>query len=342
MDVNEQPKDPNILMNLGLELCRSGKIDEGLTNYAKAFDILSKMPGESVTAEMRETLLTQYSAILFSKQKYSEITCVLTSKFANKYGGLNASQHYLLGISYYKLKKINESVVELKLCINKLKEQTNSHPLQEIYQGEPHYLLAVSYAVLNRVKEAEREFNKAIKENPDSYKFNYDYARFLAGQCNLVKALEFLNKIIPQNPSNPAVWQLGARIALNNRKLTEFALDWTQEALKFCPDNPELIEYRADALLLNGHVEEAIECFERLPESARRQASIIFCEIISGVCNKSYDKVDERVVSYELIRLYHQCLNAKTVSLINCFHKNFGCLQPVLPTAFTILKQAIN
>ncbi|HON08557.1 MAG TPA: tetratricopeptide repeat protein, partial [Verrucomicrobiota bacterium] len=222
MVANEQQKDPNILMKLGLELYLSGKIDEALDNYGKAFDILSKMPSKSVAAETRETLLTQYSAFLFSKQKYNEITGVLTSKLANKYGGLNASQHYLLGFSYYKLKKINEAVVELKLCVNKL-EQNSSHALKEIYQGEPHYLLAVCYAVLNKVKEAEREFTKAIKENPDSYKFNYDYARFLAGQGNFVKALELLNKIIPENPGNPAVWQVGARIALNNHNLTGYA-----------------------------------------------------------------------------------------------------------------------
>jgi hypothetical protein len=69
MAINEQPQDANILMNLGLELCRSGKIDEGLANYGKAFDILSKMPFEVITEEMRETLLTQYSTFLFSKQK---------------------------------------------------------------------------------------------------------------------------------------------------------------------------------------------------------------------------------------------------------------------------------
>lgn len=341
MDANEQPKDPNILMKLGLELYHSDKIDEALDKYGKAFDILSKLPGKSVTAEMRETLLTQYSTLLFSKQKYSEITGVLKSKLANKYGGLNASQHYLLGFSYYKLKKINEAVVELKLCVNKL-EQNSSHGLKEIYQGEPHYLLAVCYAVLNKVKEAEREFTKAIKENPDSYKFNYDYARFLAGQGNFVKALELLNKIIPENPENPAVWQVGARIALNNHDLNEYALEWTQEALKYCPDNPELIEYRADALLLNGHIEEAIECFERLPESANRQASIIFCETLNGVFKNSYEGIDECAVSYELIRLYRRCLNVKTVSLINSFRKNIDCLQPVLPTAFTILKHTIN
>jgi tetratricopeptide (TPR) repeat protein len=100
--------------------------------------------------------------------------------------------------SYYKLKKINEAISELKQCINKLNQKTNSHALQDIYQGEPHYLLAICYAVLNKTKEAEREFSRAIKESPDSFKFNYDYARFLAGQGNLVKALELLNKIIPQ------------------------------------------------------------------------------------------------------------------------------------------------
>lgn len=341
MAVNEQPQDSNILMNLGLELCRSGRVDEGIEYYKKAFDVLSKLPGNSITPEMRETLLTQYSAFLFSKQRYSEIVGVLTSKLAKNYGGLNASHHYLLGYSFYKLKKINDAVTELERCLDKLDEQTYSHSLPDIYKGEANYLLAVCYAVLNKAKEADREFNRALERDPESFKFNYDYARFLAGQGNLMKALQLLHKIIPSNSANPAVWQLGARIALNNHNLVEFSLEWTEEALKFCPDNPELIEYRADALLLNGRIEEAIECFERLPLSVRQQACIVFCEVVKGICNRTFNNTDERAVSYELIRLYRQCINSRAMSVINCFHNNIELLHPVLPTAAQIIKRAL-
>ncbi|MGC9034258.1 MAG: glycosyltransferase [Verrucomicrobiia bacterium] len=341
MAINEQPQDSNILMNLALELCRSGKVDEGIEYYRKAFEALSKMSGDSITPEMRETLLTQYGTFLFSKQRYDDVVRLLTSKLATNYGGLNASHHYLLGYAFYKLKKIEQAATELKSCISKLDKPTYSHALSEIYKGEPHYLLAVCYAVLNKVKEADKEFNRALQHDPESLKFNYDYARFLAGHGDLVRALELLNKVIAGNSTNPAVWQLGARIALNNQNLIEFALQWTEEALKFCPDNPELIEYRADALLLNGRIDEAIECFERLPVSARQQASIIFCEVIKGDCNRSYDEVNERAISFELIKLYRQCINSRALSVINCFHDNVGALQSALPTAAQIIKKAL-
>ncbi|MGC8744191.1 MAG: glycosyltransferase [Verrucomicrobiia bacterium] len=341
MAINEQPQDSNILMNLALELCRSGKVDEGIEYYQKAFEALSKMSGDSITPEMRETLLTQYSTFLFSKQRYDDIVRLLTSKLATNYGGLNASHHYLLGYAFYKLKKIEQAATELKNCISKRDKPTYSHALAEIHKGEPHYLLAICYAVLNKVKEADKEFNRAIQHDPESLKYNYDYARFLAGHGELIRALELLNKVIAGNSTNPAVWQLGARIALNNQNLVPFALEWTEEALKFCPENPELIEYRADALLLNGRIDEAIECFERLPISARQQASLVFCEVIKGVCNRSYNEDNERTISFELIKLYRQCINSRALSVIDCFHNNIGALQPALPTAAQIIKKAL-
>jgi|YelNatPaOPRAMG01_1025707.scaffolds.fasta_scaffold04411_9 tetratricopeptide (TPR) repeat protein len=333
----ENSDDSKKLMSLGLELCRVGKVDEGIECYRKAFEAFNKMPASSITPEVREMFLTQYSSLLFAKQRYEEVVYLFKSELAKLHDGLNASHHYLLGFSLYKLKKINEAISELNNCVAKSKNKPSNTGLPDLYSGEPHYLLAVCYAVLNKGKEADKEFNRALDANPESFKFNYDYARFLAGQGNFEKAITILKKILPQTSANPAVWQLGARIALNNEKLVGYALQWTEEALKYCPEDPELIEYRGDALLLNGFIEQARECFSRLPVSARQKACIIFCEVVSGESSSRIEKTEEPVVSHEIIRLYRRCLNSKANNLISCFNRNIHVLESVLPSAHKVL-----
>lgn len=330
-------EDSNKLMNLGLELCRLGKVDEGIEYYKKAYEAFNKLPESSIAPEVRETFLTQYSSFLFTKQRYEEIVILLKSSLAKLHSGLNASHHYLLGFSLYKLKKINEAISELNRCVAKTKDKATAGVLPDLYTGEPHYLLAVCYAVLNKGKEADKEFNLALEANPESLKFNYDYARFLAGQGNFDKALTILKKILPQTATNPAIWQLGARIALNNEKSVNYALQWTEEALKYCPEDPELIEYRGDALLLNGFIEQARECFTRLPVSARQKACIIFCEIVAGASSFPVEENEEPIVSHEVVRLYRRCLNSKAHNLISCFNRNIHILKSILPSAHRVL-----
>jgi tetratricopeptide (TPR) repeat protein len=73
MAIGELPDEPNLVMNLGLELIRSGQFEAGLEKYREAFRLMAAQPRDHVVPELRETLLTQLTTHLLAARDYAGV-----------------------------------------------------------------------------------------------------------------------------------------------------------------------------------------------------------------------------------------------------------------------------
>jgi len=105
--VEELPGEPHLLMNLGLELSRSGRESEAFARYEEAFEALSSKPAAEIVPELRETLLAQYCTRLTAAKRQDETVRVLTSPLARSGSGLTASLHFSLGLAHLELKQFS-------------------------------------------------------------------------------------------------------------------------------------------------------------------------------------------------------------------------------------------
>jgi tetratricopeptide (TPR) repeat protein len=80
--LEERPNEAYFYMQLGLELRRMDRLPESFDAYAKALNLAETQPNQIITDEVRETLLTQYSAYLLADQQYEKVLEVLTSDLA--------------------------------------------------------------------------------------------------------------------------------------------------------------------------------------------------------------------------------------------------------------------
>ena len=86
-------------MQLGLELGRMGKKEESFQEYAEALRLAETIAINKITPEVRETLLTQYSAYLIVENRFTEVIELLIGALA-KIGPLTAS-HLMVGARAY-------------------------------------------------------------------------------------------------------------------------------------------------------------------------------------------------------------------------------------------------
>ena len=78
-------KNPNEFyfhMQLGLELGRMGKKEESFQEYAEALRLAETISINKITPEVREALLTQYSAYIIVERRFTEVIEVLTRVLA--------------------------------------------------------------------------------------------------------------------------------------------------------------------------------------------------------------------------------------------------------------------
>ena len=246
--IEELPGESNLLMNLGLEMIRDGRLQEGLEQYAAAFAAMSALPKDQVTPELRESLLTQYASHLVSAKRSSDVVRVLQSPLA-KAGGLTASMHWLLGLALIEQKQFVEGAAQMRECLAKRGQPAFTLVNRNILKGGPSHCLALCLAALKQRGEADEAFVAALKEEPGARSVRFDYARFLVEGDHEVDALKWLHQLAIEDASEVRVWQLGGQVALSKADYLEFAVDWTGEACKAHSSHPAIIEQRATALM---------------------------------------------------------------------------------------------
>ena len=343
--VEELPDEPHLLMNLGLELSRSGREAEAFARYREAFESLSAKPKAEIVPELRESLLSQYCTRLTAAKNAEETIRVLTSPLARMDSGLTASLHFSLGLAHLELKQFSEAADQMRQCLAKRGQKSLSPIHRDILTAAPHHCLAVSLAALGQAVEAEKAFQAGLKELGHVEALRLDYARFLFEQKRAVDALHPLNEIVTHDPANLAAWRLGGQIALSAPEFLEFARDWTAEAMCHVPDDLIVKSQRAEALMLSEDLAGARPLWEKCWNNTRKPqafAALVLCEGASGsITHKPEDNKDEIAGSRAFIEWYQKLFAVRAEKTLTQVNERMNVLAGALPTAAKMLTAAM-
>ena len=338
--VKESPDDTNLMMNYGLELSRSGRFVESLEQYRLAFEGMSALPDSMLVPEMRDMLLTQMTGRLVDANLPEEVVQVLTSPLANR-GGLNATLHFSLALTYVKLHKYADAERHFRECLS-LRDQPSLSPINpEIRKSGPRYCLAVCLGHQGKKQAAIEMYQEALREEPDSRQIRFDLARALADIGEFGDALQLLHGLVIQDPKDATVWQFGGILVLKHPELLEVAVDWTTEAVGNLAGNSDVLAQNAEALLLSGKPALALPLWQQSGVStASRKAAGILCQLALGEDVRPVETGEEEV-SREFIRWYQRILQYGRTDVAVSLNQAMSKLEIALPTAGRVLRTAM-
>ena len=338
----EYPNDVNLLMNLGLELWRSGQNGYGIGYYQQAYTAMLQQPYAQTPPELREVLLTQYASHLLTLQLHQEVINLFNDR-AVAPKARTASQHFIIGLAHSALKNWEPCVTHLQQCLN-LRNQPALTPIhQDIRSATPAHCLAHALRKLGRKAEAKTAFEQALQDDPLNEAARVEFAAFQAEEGQIVPALTLLNAGIQQNPKQAKIWEAGGALSLRQRDTLEFALDWSNEALKHLPNHPTLQRQRAETLLLNGHVHEALPLWSEVSGSndAANSSGLILCRLFAGESQSPLAPDREVAVSQDVIRRYRQSVELGLDGWVHALHQRVDTLRQTLPSAARLIDQVV-
>ncbi|HEX3624933.1 MAG TPA: glycosyltransferase [Verrucomicrobiae bacterium] len=340
----ENPRDMNLVMNLGLELVRSDNLAEGIEKYREAFTLMSELPASDVAPELREVLLTQFTSHLYKAHRHEEVVGILSSQ-ASKKGGLTASLHLALGLSQFELRIYPEAAEQMRQCLAKRNQPALSPINKDILTAMPNHCLALALAKSNDPANAEKAFQAALSEPGHGENIVLDYAKFLVGSNRPVDALQKLHELVASNCRNAIIWRTGAEIALGRPDFLKFALDWTGEAMRYVEDDSLIIAQRAEAVMLSGDTAAAAQLWEKVWDNGqqpRALAALILCETIgSENIHVPDDGPQEASASREFIAWYQKLITMRANTVANALNGQLDRLSRVLPTAAKKIETAL-
>jgi len=338
----EHPNDVNLLMNLGLELWRSGQNGIGLGYYQKAYLALLHHPYDQTPPELREVLLTQYASHLMTLKRFDDVVDLFNDR-AIRTDQRTASHWFMLGMAQSALQRWEACVESLRRCLDLRNRQALTPIHADIRKALPAHCLAHAHRKLGRKQEAADAYGQALQDEPGAEAARVEFATFAAEEGQVVPALTVLHAGVQHDPRQPRVWETGGRIALRQRDTLEFALDWTGEAVKNLPDVPVLRRLRAEALLLNGSAAEALPFWDGIAsgQDAEADCGLLLCRLFAGqpVAGPSPDR--ERALSQDLIRRYRQAVELGLDDWVRTVHTRLDGLEPALPTAARLIRQVV-
>ena len=330
----EHPNDVNLLMNLGLELWRSGQHFHGIGYYQQSYTAMLEQPYAQTLPELREVLLTQYASLLLSLQLFKDvITLFQDQALAPK--ARTASQHFMMGLAYSALQNWEPCVAHFQQCLN-LRNQPALTPIhQDIRSATPAHCMAHALRKLGRKVEAKNAYEQALHDDPLNESARVEFAVFEAEEGQIVSALTLLHAGIQQNPMQAKVWEAGGALSLRQRDTLEFALDWSGEALKHLPDHATLQRQRAEVLLLNGQAHEALPLWSEMSRSndADSSSGLILCRLFAGESQSAVPPDREMAISQDLIQRYRQSVEMGLDDWVHALHQRVGTLRQTLPSA---------
>jgi tetratricopeptide (TPR) repeat protein len=302
---------------------------------------MSALPAAEVTPELRETLLTQLATHLMAAKRFSDIVQLWQIPFARN-GGLTASQHFCLGAALMELKQPAEAAEHMRQCAAKRHRPALSPINPEILKAGPHHCLSLCLIALNDAEGARQALDAALAADPSSRPVRFDQARFQAAQGRSGEALQILRQLAVENPAEPRVWELGGQIALNRPEHLEFARDWTGEAVKYLPEDQNLLRQRAEALLLNQDAAGALPLWRRAQPfgSLHQRAALVICELLTGDRQHHFTAAEEPAMSQEVVQWYRQCIRMGAHALINQLNERMESIRLTLPAFVRVLEAA--
>ncbi|MGO8677455.1 MAG: glycoside hydrolase family 99-like domain-containing protein [Limisphaerales bacterium] len=344
--VAEMPGEPNLLMSYGLELARSGQRERGVTEYFRAFHLMSAQPASMVVPELRETLLTQLASQLTALKRWDDLARLLNSPLAQA-GGLTASLHFALGLAHLEQKQFCEAADQMRQCLAKRDQPALAPINKEIHQAGPRHCLALCLDQMCQPDAAAQEFRGAIEDDPKSRPARLDYAAFQAAHGEPVQALNLYRALAKEMPDDPQAWLRGGRLALSTPQFGGVALDWTSEAQRRLPGHPTVVQQRAEALTLAGQCEPALPLWRRLaaslplPAQARAIAALVLCETVSGQNVTAPPAALETLVSREFVAWYQRLVRFNARTAVLALNDRVEMLRSAIPTGARLLAAAL-
>ena len=338
----EYPNDVNLLMNLGLELWRSGQHGYGIGYYQQSYMAMLQHPYSQTPPELREVLLTQYASHLLTLKQNEDVVTIFNDQ-AILPKDRTASHYFIQGLAESALQRWEACATSLQQCL-KLRNQPALTPIhQDIRSGIPAHCLAHASRKLGRTADANKAYEQSLQDDPRNEAARVEFAAFQAESGQIIPALTLLHEGIQLDPNQPKVWEVGCAIALRHKDSHEFSLDWSGEALKHLPDNPILKRQRAETLLLNGHVGDALPLWIELSKSNddASASGLILCQLFTGEPLSGLPLNRERAVSQDVIRRYRQAVELGLDGWIQAFHERLGALHQVLPSAARLIEQVV-
>ncbi|MGD1019103.1 MAG: glycosyltransferase [Verrucomicrobiia bacterium] len=340
--IEELPGEPNLLMNYGLELARAGRLDAALDQYRQAFQALEALPEDQVAPELRESLLTQFSAQLMAAKRFEEVVRMRDAPLVQR-GGPTASLHFGLGLSYMQLRRFEEAAEQFRQCLAKRDRPALAPVNRDIHKAGPQHCLAKCLTEMKQFDAADREFQQAMAKDPQSKSVRFDYARFRHERGQSVDALKILHELAMEQPEALPVWLLGGHIALSDSQFLGFAREWTAEAIKQFPQDQLVALHRAEALLLSGRAGEALPLWRRAgaPQNPVHRAGRVLCELVVGERINAVSPDIEPAVSGEFIKWYQRLLGTGQTAVVEVVNGRLDSLAKTLPSAGKIVESAI-
>lgn len=340
--VDEIPNDCSLLMNLGLELIRSGEFAAGLRRYDEAFAALSAQPASQQTPELRESFLTQYASHLMRAKRHSDVVSVLQSPLAHL-GPLTASLHFALGLAWMRTEHFAEAANAFRDCLAARGRPALSPVNPEILRAGPRHCLGNCLARLGRIDEAREVMLAALQDEPGSRAVRLDLARLHGASRQPIEALTLLTQLVADQPDDLESWRLGSELALSRPEFLEFALDWTSEAVKLAPPDALLAGQRATALLLSGDADAALPFWKSAAATGAPTAlaALTLCEVLGNHPHSLASSAHEPVVSREFLGWYRRLIEVNAGALVLQLNARLASIASILPTAAQSLSSAM-
>jgi glycosyltransferase involved in cell wall biosynthesis/Tfp pilus assembly protein PilF len=331
--LEDMPGDTNLVMNLGLELVRSGHLKAGIDQYIEALNGMSAAPRQQIIPEVREALLSQLTLHLLADKDFAKIIEVFLSPAARA-GGLTASHHFALGLAHMELKRPADGAEQMRQCLAKRGEATLTPVNPDILGSGPHHCLALCLMALQQKDAAGQSFAAAFREDAASRPLRFDFARYQTDIGQPVEALKLLNALAAEDPKESRVWEFGGQVATSRPDFLEFAAEWTGTALQHFPDHPALIAQRAETLFLTQDFggAHALWCKARTSNPARQLAAIVLCEFLAGDCLRKFAPSDEALVSREAVNWYRQLISVGARQAVSQLGRRIEAVRRVLPS----------
>lgn len=341
--VEEIPNDPNLLMNLGLELGRSGDERESLLKYREAYEAMQSLPKEDVVPELRETLLTQFGGSLIRHQLFEEAREVLCDGTIPE-AMVTSSILFLKGMALMRTGDFESAVDAFRDCRHKRDDATRSNGYQEAYGPAPSHCEALCLLKLGQEAEARQAFQVAVEDPGVTWAIVKDFAVHLKSAGLVLEALTFLNSKLAQFGKELAFWRLGAAITLELTDSADFALDWLGEAMRHHGEHPGLTLDYVQACLQGDRTELPQGWFETIKsecDSAPSWAIRLLGGLLENRSVEGIVPVPERELSFAVLRLYRRLLNLEAEHVLSRINDRLDLLDALAPTAAGMIRDAI-
>ncbi|MFL2922510.1 MAG: glycosyltransferase [Limisphaerales bacterium] len=339
--LEESPNDANLLMNLGMELASMGRGEAALEQYREAFTVFQLAGKELQAPELREALVTQFATHLLGHGQNKSALSILNSPVASA-SALTATQEFLVGLAHLRLSKHKTAADAFRKSLKKRHLSSLTPASEQVVNGGVDHCLAICLAKMED-EGAEKHFEAALSQKPDSISIGVDFARYLNNKGNTIRALQLLHGLLGNDEEHLPVWQTGAAIAIKQADTIEFATEWIAEAERFYPKDKVIQRQKAELLMLTNLCSEALKIWQDLAKNKTIEAlsASVLCSLVSDRhidCPKNLEKP----VSAAFIAWYRRLLSFGQETVIERINSRIKVLGQSLPTAKERLQSAFK